>query len=90
MLESIQTGHPTFVFADGGGCTEIFAAETSWFVCRSETEMAEKILSLQDQGQRQHVLSLLEKLQQRLHREFSRVKFRDGYRAVYQELLAQK
>lgn len=90
VLESIQTGHPTFVFADGGGCTEIFAAETSWFVCRSETEMAEKILSLQDQGQRQHVLSLLEKLQQRLHREFSRVKFRDGYRAVYQELLAQK
>lgn len=89
VLESIQTGHPTFVFADGGGCTEIFEAEVSWFVCSSETEMAEKILSLQDQGQRRHVLNLLEKLQQRIHGEFSRVKFRDGYKTVYQELLAQ-
>ncbi|MCG3154511.1 MAG: hypothetical protein DKINENOH_01105 [bacterium] len=90
VLESIQTGHPTFVFTDGGGCTEIFEAETSWFVCRSETEMAKKILSLQDDGTGRDVLNLLEKLQQRIHREFSRVKFRDGYRAVYQELLAQK
>lgn len=88
VLESIQTGHPTFVFADGGGCTEIFEAETSWFVCSSEAEMAIKILSLQEEGQRRHVLNLLEKLQQRIHGEFSRVKFRDGYKTVYQELLA--
>lgn len=88
VLESIQTGHPTFVFTDGGGCTEIFGSETNWFVCSSETEMAEKILSLQDEGTRRHILSLLEKLQQRIHREFSPDKFHDGYKAVYQELLA--
>lgn len=88
VLESIQAGHPTFVFADGGGCTEIFEAETSWFVCSSEAEMAMKISSLQEEGTRRHVLNLLETLQQRIHGEFSRVKFRDGYKTVYQELLA--
>lgn len=88
VLESVQAGHPTFVFADGGGCTEIFEAETNWFVCSSENEMAEKILSLQDEGTRRHVLSLLEKLQQSIHREFSLNKFHDGYKAIYQELLA--
>lgn len=89
VLESIQTGHPTFVFADGGGCTEIFEPGTSWLVCRSEAEMAEKILSLQDEGKRRQVLRLVEKLQQRIRQDFSLNKFRDGYKAVYQELLAQ-
>lgn len=88
VLESLQTGHPTFVFADGGGCTEIFAAETSWFVCNNETEMAEKISSLQEEGTRRHALNLLEKLQQRIRREFSLHKFHEGYKAVYQELRA--
>lgn len=82
-LEAIQAGHPTFVFADGGGLLEIFAGCAEWFVCRDETEMSQKILSLADADQRRQALRGLRRLQQRVNTRFSPQTFAAGYRRQY-------
>lgn len=46
VLESIFSGKITFVFSDGGGCTEIFGNRFNWYVCKNVDEVAEKILYL--------------------------------------------
>ncbi|MDZ7267778.1 MAG: glycosyltransferase family 4 protein [candidate division KSB1 bacterium] len=82
-LEAIQAGHPTFVFADGGGLLEIFAGCAEWFVCRDETEMSQKILRLADAEQRRQALRGLRRLQQRVNTRFSPQTFAAGYRRQY-------
>lgn len=87
VLESIQSGHPTFVFADGGGCTEIFDPESAWFVCANEDEMAHKISDFRrDHYVRSLALKKLEHLQERVTTEFSSVRFAEKYLAVYASL----
>jgi len=86
VLESIQAGLPTFVFADGGGCTEIFDKETEWFICKDEKEMGEKILSLMDHEVSKGVLRKLVKLQERVDRLFSPTQFAKGYATVYRKV----
>lgn len=90
VLESIQAGHPTFVFADGGGLLEIFVGCAEWFVCRDETEMSEKILSLDDAGQRQQALRGLRRLQLRVNNRFSPQAFATGYRRQYFAMVGRK
>jgi glycosyltransferase involved in cell wall biosynthesis len=86
VLESIQAGHPTFVFADGGGCTEIFDERTSWFICSDMDEMAEKILSLRSPEVRERVLADMVHLQERIRTTFSRETLGAGYMAIYRQL----
>jgi len=82
-VEALQAGHPTFVFADGGGLLEIFADGAEWFICRDEVEMSEKILSLEKVDQCQQALRKLQRLQRRVSSCFSRQVFAAGYRRVY-------
>jgi glycosyltransferase involved in cell wall biosynthesis len=86
VLESIQSGHPTFVFSDGGGCTEIFDRETEWFVCPSIDEMAERIESLRDPKVRVMVLEKLAYLQERVATTFSAENLGEGYLEIYRQL----
>lgn len=83
VLESIQTGHATFVFRDSGGCAEIFDASTGWFVCSNEQEMAEKILSMLEGKQCLAALDRLTNLQERITTTFSMQVFGRAYSGLY-------
>lgn len=83
VLEAVQSGLPTFVFKDGGGCTEIFGDKFTWFVCENEQDMAEKILSLYTPNHRTIILEQLKELQYHVSNSFSLEYFYKSYRDVY-------
>jgi glycosyltransferase involved in cell wall biosynthesis len=86
VLESIQAGHPTFVFSDGGGCVEIFDEESGWFVCDGIDQMAERIASLSQPEIAAIALEKLGHLQERVSRRFSARTLGEGYFRIYSEL----
>jgi glycosyltransferase involved in cell wall biosynthesis len=86
VIEAIQAGHPTFVFADGGGCSEIFDERTGWFICADVEEMAAKILALREPATASRVLSDMAYLQERVARSFSRDRLGEGYLEIYTRL----
>ena len=84
VLESILAGNPTFVFEDGGGCTEILNHEESkWFICRDEQEMASKICYMYENKADRAILNRLQALQHHVSANFSLQNFKERYKAGY-------
>lgn len=86
VLEAILSGKITFVFSDGGGCTEIFGSSFNWYVCRSVDEAAEKILSLynnfKDEDEKQFC-----SLQEYILERYSMKAMKDEYSKLIRSLI---
>jgi len=86
VLEAILSGKITFVFSDGGGCTEIFGSNFNWYVCKSIDEAAEKILSLynnfKDEDEKQFC-----SLQEYILERYSMKVMKDEYSKIIRSLI---
>jgi glycosyltransferase involved in cell wall biosynthesis len=88
VLEGILSGVMTFVFRDGGGCTEIFGNIHKWFVCENELDMALKIKYTMENIN--DVINRFESLQSYVASVFSRDNFLSGYKESFLNVMKKK
>jgi|WetSurMetagenome_2_1015567.scaffolds.fasta_scaffold72159_2 glycosyltransferase involved in cell wall biosynthesis len=85
IIEGIRCGIFSFVFINGGGCVEIFPDFADWFICKSENEMAEKIIFAINNYDK--VVNMFRDLQKYVIEKFSVDNFQKGYVKIYDKFI---